>query len=186
MGLNYQEIIKMKAATPISIPMSYGTSNISAIFMEYLNLNISPKTLGIFMVTLGFLTYRVKFIKKALIIKLSSINNKKELTEDLFLIGASIYICTFLLVSNFDYRIIFLMLCIPYVSKIKGNFLSIFSLIMVVIASNQYSLYLFFDVYGVLINIFSKCYLFLFLFSIMLDIYEKAILPKIFKGLILK
>ena len=172
LGLNYQEIIKMMDATPISISMSYGTANISAIFMKYLNLKISPNLLGIFMVALGFLIYRIKFIKTAIAINFSSKKNNKKLTQDLFLIGASIYICSFLLISNFDYRLIFLAFCIPYITKIKGNFISIFSLIMVMIAFNQYALYLFFDIYGVLINIFSKCYLFVFLFLLTLNLFK--------------
>lgn len=171
-GLNYQEIIKMKAATPISIPMSYGTSNISAIFMKYLNLNISPNVLGIFMITLGFLIYRIKFISTAVTIKFSSIKDNKKLYQDLFLVGASIYIGTFLLISNFDYRLIFLAFCIPYITKIKRNLISIFSLIMIVIATNQYALYLFFGVYGVLINIFSKCYIFVFLLLLTLKLFK--------------
>lgn len=183
LGLKYQEIIKMKDATPINIPMSYGAANISAIFMKYLNLKISPNLIGIFMVVLGFLIYRIKIIKTAITINFLSNKDNKKLTQDLFLIGASIYICSFLLISNFDYRLIFLMLCIPYINKIKRNFISIFSLIMIVIASNQYALYLFFNIYGVLINIFSKCYLFIFLFLLLLENFEKLKLPKIFKGL---
>jgi hypothetical protein len=186
LGLNYQEIIKMKDATPISIPMSYGAANISAIFMKYLNLKISSNLIGIFMVALGFLIYRIKFIKTAITMNFSPNKDNKKLIQDLFLIGASIYICSFLLVSNFDYRLIFVILCIPYIDKIKMKFISIFSLIMIVIASNQYALYLFFNIYGVLINIFSKCYLFVFLFLLLLDNFEKLNPPKIFKGLVFK
>jgi hypothetical protein len=186
LGLNYQEIIKMKDATPISIPMSYGTTNISAIFMKYLNLKISPNLIGIFMVALGLLIYRIKLVKTAILINFSPNKGNKKLIQDLFLIGASIYICSFLLVSNFDYRLIFVILCIPYIDKIKIKFISIFSLIMIVIASNQYALYLFFNIYGVLINIFSKCYLFIFLFLLLLDNFEKLNLPKIFKDLMFK
>jgi hypothetical protein len=186
LALNYQEIIKMKDATPISIPMSYGTTNISAIFMKYLNLKISPNLIGIFMVALGLLIYRIKLVKTAILINFSPNKGNKKLIQDLFLIGASIYICSFLLVSNFDYRLIFVILCIPYIDKIKIKFISIFSLIMIVIASNQYALYLFFNIYGVLINIFSKCYLFIFLFLLLLDNFEKLNLPKIFKDLMFK
>ena len=44
---------------------------------------------------------------------------------DLFIFGAAIYCGSFLLLSNYDLRLIFLILCQPLIGKIKHKFFSV-------------------------------------------------------------
>jgi hypothetical protein len=57
--------------------------------------------------------------------------------KKLFLIGAVIYLGTFVISSNWDYRLIFLIFCIPCILNMTQRFFKIVSLSSIVLASNQ-------------------------------------------------
>lgn len=71
-----------------------------------------------------------------LIRKRGSMKVRPGLAEDLYLAGAGIFICTFWLGANYDYRLIFLLLCIPSLVKryrsSKANSLAMISITAII------------------------------------------------------
>jgi hypothetical protein len=80
-------------------------------------------------------TLVVAFIsnKKVLLISPQVISNVQDQRTRLFLSGAGIYCGTFLFASNWDYRLIFLILCLPFLKEVPsvifGKVLPVFFLI---------------------------------------------------------
>lgn len=78
---------------------------------------------------------------------LTSIDTRRT---DLFLSGTGIYCGTFVFASNWDYRLVFLILCLPFLTKIPNAFLSIVLPFFFLIAMNIIPLWI------VLPNVFSE------------------------------
>jgi len=77
-----------------------------------------------------------------------------------FNIGAFIFLGTFLLGSNWDYRLIFLVFCIPYVLALQSEGLKYSVLLSMLLATNQIPMEVVAGQIGVAINILAKCFLF--------------------------
>ena len=60
-----------------------------------------------------------------------------SLEEKMFLSGSGIYIGTFLTSANIDYRLVFLLLTLPYILNSKKNILKIIYLICTVVSFNS-------------------------------------------------
>ena len=60
-----------------------------------------------------------------------------SLEEKMFLSGSGIYIGTFLTSANIDYRLVFLLLTLPYILNSKNNTLKILYLICTVVSFNS-------------------------------------------------
>tara|TARA_B100000925_G_C21915063_1_gene433316 strand:- start:532 stop:960 length:429 start_codon:yes stop_codon:yes gene_type:complete len=100
--------------------------------------------------------------------KIEQISNE----EKMFLSGAGVYIGTFLTSANIDYRLIFLLLTLPYILNSKKNILKIVYLICTVVSFNSLvfeggdSYSLFYFVKATIIHsfkfiiLFINCYLF--------------------------
>jgi hypothetical protein len=79
--------------------------------------------------------------------------------SSLFLAGASIYIGTFIFLSNWDYRLIFLSFCIPFVET-KRFPLGAGLVILIIAAMNEFILTPWLGVYGLAIVWFAKIVVF--------------------------
>lgn len=108
--LFHDEIFALKKITPGSVGMSYGISSVSKL------IGSNP------------LSYIVLLFSSAFMIALvfRSAGNVKKFLEKfsghsfgLFVIGSSIYVGTYILASNWDYRLIFLIFCIPFLSSVN-------------------------------------------------------------------
>jgi hypothetical protein len=98
-----------------------------------------------------------------------------SIKDDLsFLVGSQIYVSTYMIGSNWDYRMIFLLLTIPWFVKQK-SVISVYSLVLLTIAMNQYHLYRLIGNLGFILNITSKYLLFVILFSILFNYYYVSI-----------
>jgi len=99
-----------------------------------------------FIILLTSLYCLVIFITGYLFSKIK-INNISNNIETYFISGASIYIGTFIVGSNFDYRLIFLILTIPYIININNFYLKFLLITSITISINsflfQHSEYLF-------------------------------------------
>lgn len=105
---------------------------------------------------------------------LVSINLEKKI-DSLFFAGISLYVGLFLVTSSYDYRLIFLFFCIPYLIK-KKNSLSNLILGLIILAS-QTDLFLFhFGYYGAILNTLFKFALFILLISIIIDYFYKHLI----------
>ena len=80
---------------------------------------------------------------------------------DLFIAGGSILAGTYLVTSNWDYRLIFLMLCIPYILSIQGRVVRHAMLIGILLASNGPLIGDFYGQPGIMIGALSRYFVFL-------------------------
>lgn len=109
-------VIKISENTPVGYRQSYGYK-VFPTFLEYINKQ-NPESMD-------FNTMRLISIAVLLLVTVgayllcrrkgaSSLPTKQESVNlDFFRVGASIYLFTFLLGANYDYRLIFLLFCLP-------------------------------------------------------------------------
>ena len=146
-----------------------------------------------FLININYLVILVTLIIFTLISLLPSLNIlklefKKEPTafiERLFLTGSSIYIGLFILESNYDYKLIFIIFCVPYISLLKNKITKYSVLISMIVASNytwmsNHNL----SSLGAFINIGTKCLFFVMLLNLLIryiiNFYKKYGIKKIF------
>jgi hypothetical protein len=166
--INIDQIMLIKLATGPWPNLSYGSQSIWAylkwnhgIDIHYILIN------AIFILFSLFIYIKIKNYK---ILALKNSSNNEDL---FFLVGASIYLFTFLLLSNFDYRMIFLIFCIPYIYLIKNKIIKNISLIFIILASNQIIMVKIFGFFGFMVTFFSKIILFNILFILIIDFLLK-------------
>lgn len=80
---------------------------------------------------------------------------------DLFIAGGSLFAGTYLVTSNWDYRLIFLLLCIPYILSIQSRVVRHSMLIGILLASNAPFIGDFYNQPGIMIGNLSLYYVFL-------------------------
>ena len=102
---NFERIKLVSAATPRAIRFSYGGKIIFDLFFR--NLNKYP----LFLLAL----LSIVLISFLLVKKRNSLNNLNIERIDSFRMGASIYMGTFFIGNNWDYRLIFLIFTIPQI-----------------------------------------------------------------------
>jgi hypothetical protein len=89
--------------------------------------------------------------------------NPEEWEVRLFLTGAGVYAGTFLFSSNYDYRLIFVILCIPYMAHLSDKWVRRFVLSQVIVSSNlDICMKLLGRPIGLLLTMASKIILFVF------------------------
>ena len=164
-----KQLLLISSATPVSSSTSYGTLSISIIFERYLNLEINHLFISIALIISSFLIYII-FNNK---IKESSIKNDIRF-ENMFICGGLIYSSTFLVAANWDYRLVFLTLCYPYISNQKNGFKFLFNSTLLI--SMHYTiLYDFFWIYGSFVNQISKIILFFTISVFLIKIFKSKI-----------
>lgn len=150
----------------MSSSTSYGSLVFSIILERYLGIEINHLFISVLLILTVSMIYfyvpKIKFKK--------SINN--DIFENMFICGALIYCSSFLVASNWDYRLCFLFLCYPYINlrtkKIHYSFV-----ILLIISCHYTILYNTFWLAGSLINQTSKLLLFLFLGLYLFDLFYK-------------
>lgn len=165
------EMQKITSGTPTSAGLSYGSASISAAFKRF-DLIVPSIYISILVLFFSLIFEQIKIIKQR-IVAIDVTYREKQM----FLIGSCIYIGTFIISSNWDYRLIFLLLCIPYITKINYRLLRYTLYGMLLCAFNQLLLYAMLGSFGLGLNIFSKFFLFIF-FSIttLIKLKEKLFL----------
>lgn len=160
-GLLLPEFSVIQSSTPTSSSLSYGSQSIFAHTRRF-----DSKILGIFLsialISLAFVLGYTKSTKSRL-----SVSESTGIEETLFLIGACIYIGTFILAANFDYRLIFLLFCVPYLLKIDHIFMRVWLIISLLIAMNYIPMKVVFGEFGVGLNVSAKIILFITLTAIL-------------------
>ncbi len=154
----------LQANTQISYGLSYGTATITNGLATKFQIDINKWILNIiFFVSALYIYSKYKHLIK--------FHLMPSLEIRLCLIGASIYVGTFFFASNWDYRLIFLILCLPFISQIKMGNLKNLLFAIIFLACNQLLLYFLFGAAGVIINTLIKslcfilCLIFLFNFK---------------------
>ena len=178
------ELHKIRSGTPISASLSYGAPSIVEAFNSKLKINISPWALSLCMVLFAIALGASNKIKTYI-----NCENSSGGEFRLFMIGASIYLGSFIISSNWDYRLIFLIFCIPFIEKLVNRGIKIPLLIAIVLASNQIILTTFLGtIVGVFLCITAKCIIFFVLILLIQNNISKLIdidlLRKKFKNMI--
>ena len=157
--LNIEELKYIFLNTPKSVGQSYGSASISIAFSKVFSINISEYLISILLV-LSILIFYLMF-KNKIKINFERINEK---TITSFLYGGLIYVSTFILSKNFDYRLIFLILCYEFIFLINLNKLRFFLIFCMIISFNYMLLISIFGViFGFLLCTIAKVFLLIFI-----------------------
>jgi hypothetical protein len=131
----------------------YGTFTIIKSILHLLNkiiffeVNKYTNLVGIFFLIIIFLIFFYLFLKELKKIKIKNINLEFSLIEKLFLAGSFFYIFSFISFSAPDYKLVFLVLTLPYLFEKKYFFAAL--LIFLIMNS------CIFETYPLFQNIFS-------------------------------
>ena len=100
-------------------------------------------------------------------------NNNSTVITDLFVAGAIIFSGTYIITSNWDYRLIFLLFCIPYILNIQHKLVKHSLLLSILVSSN--SMFLSSNTvmqiigqFGISLCIMSKYYTFIMITSLLI------------------
>lgn len=131
-----------------------------------------------------FLTL-LTLVKKFKFFNLEFKKEPSEFEERLFLIGASIYCILFIFFSNYDYKFIFLIFCIPYLRQIKNKYQKKIILVSILISSNLLWIDLMTNLkIATIFNSIFKCIVFIILLNLLIrfftNFYKNNSLKKIF------
>jgi hypothetical protein len=163
------EISSIRNSTPVSAGLSYGSASISRAIQLKLNFNLPSHFISILILFAALVVWKLEFLSKRL-----RFSGKNKHAEKIFLVGAYVYVGTFILSSNWDYRLIFLLFCVPYVMGLGDRYLRIFISLSLIIAFNQIPLHFALGATGLFLNIVSKLILVVFFaLVIMLDLRKR-------------
>jgi len=153
----------------LSAYLSFGAKSLGITILGTFNLEVNYLTIVGLLIIITFLTLIIGWFK------LEHKKTPNDFEERLFLIGATIYVSLFIFFSNFDYKLIFLIFCVPYLSLLKNIFVKWFILLTIIIASNytwmykdSLTYYNFPTATGHYINIISKTLLFVILSNMLI------------------
>ena len=173
---HYEDLIYLVTNTPKSAGLSYGSSTISKALSKF-GLNVNDSLITCILIILIFVFYLM--FKNKIKINVDKVNYR-IITS--FLYGGLIYVGTFLLGKNFDYRLIFLILCYEFIFLINVNKLRIFLIFNMIISFNYLILTSIFGlILGGLICLIGKLTL-LFFISYFIIIILKSQTPLIEKS----
>lgn len=133
------EIRTISLATPQTAFFSYGSGTISSALSKK-GIDLPAFLVSILIINLGCIV--------SIFINKINIEFPQDYRESLYLVGSAIYCGTFIAGSNFDYRMIFLILTIPFVCSIGKYYLRLALLIFTLLAMNENILLALFSFYG--------------------------------------
>jgi hypothetical protein len=157
------ELQKLKTATPVGALQSYGSLPLSLSLDKFGGATTPMVVSGILIILSLILWY---FMRAKSCISPTGFEQK---AQTLFLVGAPIFSASFVLMGNWDYRLIFLIFCVPYLLAIKSNALRNCVLTLTVLASNQAMLFLLFNRVGITVCKVSKALLFIVITAILIQ-----------------
>lgn len=175
-----QYLFNINNNLPLTTQGVFGLIAIRLLFSEHgMNFSLS------FLLILTILSLTPMSIALSKGFKLYNNISIKEL--NLFLIGVGIYAGLFISSINFDYKLIFLILCIPFLSKLTNLKLKYLIYLLFIFSFNFIYLFSILGKYGVAISFISKSAIFFILVPMAIFEYFKAYhghdFNKIFKGI---
>ena len=164
----YNDLAFIFKNTPDTGDMSYGTKSISSNLIKHFNIFINHYLISFVLIILTLVLYFF-FFK-------NYFKNLKYTNEEMFLSGGAIYSATFLINSNHDYRLIFLLLMIPLILQLNLKTLKITFLSTIILCLELNRLLFIFGFFGGVINTFFKIILFFLVTLTLIDILLKKII----------
>jgi hypothetical protein len=104
------QLADIRSATPVGCDIYYGIPSVSRCFRL---LGRPSWQLEVLFAAIGFATFALAYAFS----RSDAARPKQDMVFDLMLVGASIYVGTFMSSGNVDYRLIFLILCIPFLQR---------------------------------------------------------------------
>ena len=165
---SYKYMISESSLQIVNDWFSFGAKSTSITIERYFFTKINHIYISIFLILLSFIT----LIKKLNLLNLEFKKNPNNLYERLFLMGSTLYCGLFITQSNYDYKLILIIFCVPYISLLKSKFNKYLILMSMILSSNSNILtdYKFWTGkgIGVILNVTSKNILFIMLLSLLL------------------
>ena len=128
-GYLWDQLAELRSTTPVYCLISYGVPSVTACFAVF--------RLPTWLLVMTFAEFGYAMLVLAYYFSKSDAAKPRQETEfNLMLVGAAIYIGTFLVVSNWDYRLIFLILCIPFLQT-KPFPLARALIVVILVAMNE-------------------------------------------------
>jgi len=159
----------MTANTPISASLSYGSASLSLALTRF---GISIPS---FLLTGSLIIAAISLATTSLIAMPWSKLIASHPQGRHYLIGSLIYIASYSLTSNWDYRLIFILLCIPFLHSLSSPIIKYFSLCSVILAMNQLILTKLAGRAGMSINIVAKLALFTLFAAILIKLCQDCL-----------
>ena len=169
----YDQLIAISNNAKTDYWISFGLSSFYEVFR-----NIIVDNYYVFVLFVIFVSIIYFYITKKHFNDFSFLSYIKidQPSDSLFLASISIYVGIYLIASSYDYRLIFLILCIPYLLKNK-NILNNFVILFIIFSSNADIFIYYFGYYGAILTNLIKFILFI-IFSTTLYKYIFNILIK--------
>ena len=162
LAINLNSILLLQQNIFSTYRMSFG-------FKSFYLLYLDNKNTAIISIFLFLILIIKKYFSGNLINKIDfEIFNFNEVY--LFLIGASIYCGLFIATSSFDYKLIFLIFCLPLLIKLNTSNTN-FTILIFLIVSNYGFLVNVFGNIGLIITVIGKFYIFLQLLQMQIQIF---------------
>ena len=153
--------------TPQTGDMSYGTLAIVKNLDKHFNIYFNHFYLSLVLIVFSIIVY-ILLNKEILKIK-----NQSEIRY--YFLGAGIFIISFLINSNFDYRLIFLFFTVPLILNLENKLFKVLVLVSLFLSLELHRLIYFFGFFGGVLNSTAKIILFISYAIICLNIIEKNI-----------
>ena len=169
--LTKDDIRNISLVNPITGDSSYGFLSIIINIKNHINVELNYILITFLNLFLIFLIYY--FSNK-------NFKNTEFKYTNIFLLGGGIFVFTFLLNTHHDYRMMFLIFCIPLFLNLENKIFKIFSLSCVILSLEIQRLLFIFGFWGGVINSLAKLLLFYIIFLIYFDIVSKKIKGIIF------
>lgn len=179
-AVNWDEIGRIRFTTPEFAHLSYGTPSVALLVNNFMSNKVPGLGLGISDTVISIVLVAASLIiatNKKFPIEIPSIS-EDSYEARIFLTGASIYVFTFIFSSNWDYRLIFLILCFPLLFKLENSYIKYATLASTILASNYVILSMYMGKLGIIANVFSKLFIFVVLSALM---YSILIRSKVFR-----
>jgi hypothetical protein len=124
----WNELEAIQTNTPVSCTRSYGFPSLFGCFGDALPFWMRAGMCGA--IAIGTLALAYYFSRPG------AVTRRQGTQDNLMLAGAAIYVGTFLFSSNFDYRLIFLIFCIPFLQTRPFAFSRAF-VVVILLAMNE-------------------------------------------------
>lgn len=140
-------------------PLSYGIKSTAVVARDYLLSFFGFKVALVPILIVLILFILVTLFPAAIIVKREIVLCDVK-TTDMFLFGSVVYCFTFIFSANWDYRLIFLIFCLPWI-KVQDKQIRLLILSLIIISSNYLLFNLVFpNIVAVLITTLAKYILF--------------------------
>tara|TARA_B110000971_G_C19912490_1_gene455223 strand:- start:119 stop:805 length:687 start_codon:yes stop_codon:yes gene_type:complete len=165
--ITWEDILNVASANGKNGSSAYGFLSMTINIKKYFDIDVNNIMIMFINLLFVLLLYKLKFKKKL-------VSTNFQYCE-IFLLGGGVYIFTFLMDTHHDYRMMFLLFCVPLILIMKDRNFKFFYIIVIILAFELQKLIFLFGFWGGAINTLSKLILFYLTSIVYLNIIEKKL-----------